>query len=309
MQIKQHKNAKTTPALRRLISESPGSIYSISQRLGLSWKTVRKWRQRDSFEDISSRPYRLRTTLNQYQEDLILLERKKYKKTIEEIYLSLEEQIENLYPMKVYRCLVRHGLGVLPDELIMAERKIRKFRKYTIGYLHIDTLYTPKITKRRWYVFTCIDRVAKLAFIWVTERKTKEMGARFLRMVLAFYPYKIHYILTDNGFEFSYKALPKGRKTRKVHPFDQICQKHRIQHRTIKFKHPWTNGMVERFNGKIKAKVFRRFLFTGVGDLKEKLISYLNHYNFDVRLRQLDYKTPAQYLKEKHNHIVQPIVI
>lgn len=49
----------------------------------------------------------------------------------------------NLYPMKVYRVLARHDLNRLPNELTGAERKIRKFRKYGIGYLHIDLLYAP----------------------------------------------------------------------------------------------------------------------------------------------------------------------
>jgi len=46
----------------------------------------------------------------------------------------------------------------LPEELIKAERRIKKFKRYTIGYLHLDTLYTPKIDKQHWYVFTALDR-------------------------------------------------------------------------------------------------------------------------------------------------------
>lgn len=304
-----HKNARTNYLIRRKIQSSSEPINTLARKFGISWLTVKKWRQRDTFEDKSSRPHRLRTTLNQEQEDLILFERKKFKKTVEEIYFTLENQTPNLYPLKIYRCLVRYGLSVLPEELVRAERRIRKFRKYTIGYLHIDTLYTPKINKKRWYVFTCIDRVVKIAFVFVAERKTKEMGRRFLEMVLAFYPYKIHYILTDNGMEFSYNFLPKGKKTKKIHPFDRLCQKHRIEHRTIKFRHPWTNGMVERFNGKVKTKVFRRYLFSDVEDLRKKLTDYLTNYNFLVRLRQLGYQTPAEYLKQNYNFSIQRIVI
>jgi transposase InsO family protein len=69
--------------------------------------------------------------------------------------------------------------------------------------------------------------------------------------------------LTDNGGEFSYKYLhqTKRPKDKRVHPLDKLCQENKIKHRTIKFKHPWTNGMVERFNGKIKDKVFKRYIF------------------------------------------------
>jgi hypothetical protein len=54
------------------------------------------------------------------------------------------------------------------------------------------------------------------------KRKNKETGVRFLRAVIGFFPYQINYILTDNGFEFSYKALLKNKKTKKIHPFDKI---------------------------------------------------------------------------------------
>ena len=308
MNQKLHKNAKTNYLIRKEIKQSNEPISALASHYHLSWPTIKKWKVRDSVEDKSSRPDKLRTTLTKYQEDLILFERKKFKKTVDEIYFSLDDQIANLYPVKVYRCLARYGLSVLPDELLKAERQIKKFRKYTIGYLHIDALYTPKINKKRWYVYTAIDRVVKVAFVWVSDSKTKEMGATFLSMVLAFYPYPIHYILTDNGFEFTYKALVKAKRTKKIHPFDLICQQNKIQHRTIKFKHPWTNGMVERFNGKVKKKVFRRYIFEDINDLNEKLIDYLNSYNFEVRLKQLNYQTPADYLKINYNHSIQRIV-
>ena len=129
MIIKLHKNARTNFTLRREIKEASGSVNFLAGKYGLSWKTVRKWRGRDSVEDASSRPHRLKISLTREQEDLILFERKKFKKTVEEIYFATEGIIPNIYPVKIYRCLARYGLGVLPDELIKAERRIRKFRK------------------------------------------------------------------------------------------------------------------------------------------------------------------------------------
>ena len=107
-------------------------INELSKKLGLSWDTVKKWKASDGIEDISSRPHKLNTTLTKWQEDLILFERRQFKKPIDEIFFTLEERIPNLYPMKVYRCLKRYGLNVLPQEFVDAEKKIKKFRKYTI---------------------------------------------------------------------------------------------------------------------------------------------------------------------------------
>ena len=309
MEIKQHKNARTTLAIRQEIKNSKESIYALAKKFNLSWNTVKKWKESKSLEDKSSRPHRLRTTLTKEQEERICFERKQYKKSIEDILFTLKDEIPNLYQMKIYRCLRRHGLNVLPKEFVKEERKIKKFKNYGIGYIHIDVLYAPKINKERSYIFTAIDRVSKIAFIKVGKNKSKEMGSKFLKEVIGYYPYKIKYILTDNGLEFSYKALREGKMTKKVHPFDRICQENKIQHRTIKFRHPWTNGMVERFNRRIKEQVLKRYFFSSIFEMKEKLIEFVNRYNFEKRLKSLGYRSPAQYIREEKNIILQRIVM
>ena len=309
MHIRLHKNATTTLAIRQAIKASPLSAYALAKQYGISDTTAQRWKTALSPEDKSSRPNRLRTDLTVEQIDRILFERKQFKKTVEDIFFTLEGEIPNLYPMKVYRVVKRYDMGRLPDDFAAAERKIKKFRRYGIGYLHIDLLYAPKIDKQRSYIYAAIDRVAKIAFVMPGRRKNKETGARFLKAVLAFYPYPINYTLTDNGFEFSYKALPKGKKTKKTHPFDRICREHHIQHRTIKFMHPWTNGMVERFNRTIKDQVLRKYLFSSIFDMNGKLIEFVNRYNMEKRLKSLNYKTPMQSLKDTKNIILQRIVI
>jgi len=296
MQIKLHKNAKTTPAIRQEIKESKESIYKLAKKYNLTYKTVKKWRESEDLKDKSSRPKKLSVSLSKADEALICFERKQYKKTIEDIFFSLEHKINNLYPMKIYRCLKRHNLAVLSKEFIDAENKIKKFRNYGIGFVHIDLLYAPKINKQRKYVYTAIDRVSKVAYISFSDKKTKESGAIFLQKVIEFYPNKINYILTDNGAEFCYKALPRLKRTKKTHPFDEICLENKIHHRTTKFNHPWTNGMVERFNRKVKDNVLKKFLFADIFEMEEKTLEYIDKYNHDIRLRGIGYKTPAEFL-------------
>lgn len=300
---KLHKNAKTNYHIREYIKHSNKPLSDLAQELNLNVKTVRKWKRRDDLSDKSSKPNRLRTALTLKQEDLIVYERKAHKKTLFEIWDTLDEVIPNLYLMKIYRVLDRWGLSVLPHELTEADRLVKKFRKYTIGYLHIDLIYTPKFlmpdgSKKRWYVFTCIDRVSKIAFVMLSPRKTQSMSRVFLERVIGFYPYKINYVLTDNGLEFTYKG--KAAKTRLAHPFDKVCKKHRIMHRLIKFAHPWTNGMVERFNRKVKQNVIKRYLFDNVKELDQELIAYVNRYNFELKLQQLNRKSPFEYLVDRY---------
>ena len=125
----------------------------------------------------------------------------------------------------------------------------------------------------------------RIAFVLLGINKKKETGAQFLQAVLSFYPYKINYILTDNGWllfrlyygpEFTYCAPPKHSHTNKVHPCDQICCKHKISHRTINFRHPWTNGMVERFNRTIRNQVLDKYLFSSIFEMNGQLAEFVN---------------------------------
>lgn len=65
-------------------------------------------------------------------------------------------------------------------------------------------------------------------------------------------PFKIQAVLTDNGKSFADRfTRADERKPSGRHPFDQECQAHSIEHRLIKPGRSQTNGMVERFNGRI----------------------------------------------------------
>ncbi|MEW6102882.1 MAG: IS481 family transposase, partial [bacterium] len=59
MQIKLHKNATTTLAIRRVIKESPLSAYALAKKYGLSQTTIHRWKNAPNLEDKSSRPHKL----------------------------------------------------------------------------------------------------------------------------------------------------------------------------------------------------------------------------------------------------------
>ncbi len=59
MQVKLHKNARTTLAIRQEIKTSKASIASLARKFSLSWASIKKCRIVESLEDKSSRPHKL----------------------------------------------------------------------------------------------------------------------------------------------------------------------------------------------------------------------------------------------------------
>jgi len=110
------------------------------------------------------------------------------------------------------------------------------------------------------------------------------------------------------SFLLLYNYQKSLKLLKKVHPFDKICIQNKIQHRTIKFRHPWTNGMVERFNMTLREKVLDKQMFSSIFEMEGKLIEFVNKYTLEKRLKSLNCKSPALYLKENNNINLQPIV-
>lgn len=151
------------------------------------------------------------------------------------------------------RLLRRRGHSRLPvPPKPDGERK--PFKAYEPGYVHMDVKYLPQMQdedKRR-YVFVAIDRAARWVFIAIKPHKTAASAKAFLAAVRKAAPFKIRIILTDNGKEFTDRLFgSRSRQPTGEHEFDQLCQALGVEHCLIKPRTPQTNGMVERFNGRL----------------------------------------------------------
>ena len=62
------------------------------------------------------------------------------------------------------------------------------------------------------------------------------------------------------------------------HDFDLLCSDLGIEHRLAPPQHPQTNGMVERFNGRI-SDVLKTNRFDNALDLEQTLMRYVHLYN------------------------------
>jgi transposase InsO family protein len=108
--------------------------------------------------------------------------------------------------------------------------------------------------------------------------------------------FKITKILTDNGSQFTDRFKSKGMQPSGQHAFDLQCKAQGAEHRLAPPRHPQTNGMVERFNGRINA-VVKQTRFTYAGELETTLTNYQNIYNHRIPQRALNHRSPIEALQ------------
>ena len=156
-----HSNATTNVRLRKEINKSSGTYLEISEKFGVSENTVKKWKNRESFEDKSSKPETIYYSLSEI-EMLIAVE----LRTI--TWWALDEITEAIKPDEpekirsaVYRTFVREGINKVPEK---EKEKAKKFKEYDPGYLHLDVTYLPKINGIKYYLFVAIDRATKTLY-------------------------------------------------------------------------------------------------------------------------------------------------
>lgn len=200
------------------------------------------------------------------------------------------------------RCPRRHGVGRLKDLIPETEPapSPKSFKAYEPGYVHVDIKYLPQMpdeTQRR-YLFVGIDRATRWVYMEVLSNKTAISARLFLKRLVKRSPFKVRITLTDNGKEFTDRFCATGQRAPTgKHPFERECKAQGIEHRLIKPKHPQTNGMLERFNGRI-ADILRRTTFESSDDLADTLQRYGLIYNQHIAQKALSHTTPLDKLKE-----------
>ena len=302
MNLRIHKLATTTPRIRAEIQAAPvsESTNSLAKRYGLNYGTVKRWRGRTTVEDASHQPKRLQTTLTPEQEEVVVEVRRTLLLPIDDLLVVCRRLLcPTLSRSALDRLLRRHAVSRLGD-LIPAEEHEppKRFRQYEPGFVHIDVKYLPRIAgeQERKYLYVAIDRCTRWVYHEVLPDKTSACAAAFLERLVELAPMRLTTVLTDNGSEFSDRFVhgrertPSGR-----HAFDRICAKHGIEHRLIAPWHPQTNGMVERYNGRITDQMDRT-RFCSSDELEPALRAYREVYVYHIPQRALGHITPHQAL-------------
>jgi transposase InsO family protein len=304
MLISLHKQATTTPKIRAAIQASTEPAWIVAERYGISQQTVWKWRHRDGVQDRSHTAHRLQTTLTPAQEAVAVALRRTLLLPLDDLLAVVREFLNpDVSRSGLDRCLRRHGVSNLRDlKPKTAKPAHSAFKAYEPGYLHIDVKYLPQMqdeTRRR-YLFVAIDRATRWVFVRVYPAKTAANARRFLRDLERAAPMKITHILTDNGREFTDRLFGlRKRAPTGEHDFDRLCAELSIEHRLSPPMHPQTNGMVERFNGRIE-DVLQSHHFSSGEELEQTILRYVRLYNGQLPQSALKGRAPIDALKDWH---------
>ncbi|WP_435301366.1 IS481 family transposase [Burkholderia multivorans] len=300
MHLRLHKNATTTPRIRAEIQVSKEPMRVLAQRFGVSVCTIARWKKRASVHDASHTPHRLQTTLTPAQESIVLVLRKSLGLSLDDLLAVVREFIHpTISRAALHRMLKRHGVSAR-EALSVDRPRTKPFKAYEPGFVHIDVKYLPQMadeTTRR-YLFVAIDRATRWVFVRVYASKSATNARRFLKELHKAAAFRIRTILTDNGKEFTDRFITRGERTPTGrHQFDQLCEELGIEHRLTRPKHPQTNGMVERFNGRI-ADILRTHHFHCGEELEATILRYVWLYNHQLPQKALGHVSPIQAMKQ-----------
>jgi hypothetical protein len=148
------------------------------------------------------------------------------------------------------------------------------------------------------YMCVTIDRTSKLAFVKLEAETNRYTASDFLRALVAFVPYKIDTVLTDNGVQFCLAPRNRSGQTALYSPhiIDRVCHKHGIGHLLAKPNHPWTNGQVKRMNRAIKDATVKRYYYDTHEQLHAHLQLFVDAYKHARRLKTLRGLTPYEHV-------------
>ena len=302
-----HAQARTTPRTRAEIKASCAPLVELAERYNISRATAAKWRGRETPQDLSHRPHKLSTTLTPGEEAIAVELRCLTLLPLDDLVAVVREFINpNVSRSGLDRCLRRHGVANLRELQAQAradagetEVSTKTFKDYEPGFVHMDIKYLPQMPDEceRRYLFVAIDRATRWVFMHIYADQSEASSVDFLNRLQSTAPMKITKLLTDNGSQFTDRFTNKKREPSGKHKFDVRCKVLGIEHRLCPPRHPQTNGMVERFNGRI-SEVVNQTRFASAAELESTLGSYLKTYNHQIPQRALNHLSPVQALKK-----------
>jgi transposase InsO family protein len=119
----------------------------------------------------------------------------------------------------------------------------------------------------------------------IKDDETEASAVAFLEEALRAFPFRVTHLLTDRGSCFTADG------------FEKACRERNVEHRKTRPYTPRTNGMVERFNGRVQREVLG-ITIDSHRDLERLLKGFNQAYNAR-RQRVLEGRSPEDVVRER----------
>lgn len=292
-------------------AERLGNVSEACRRHRVSRKAFYKWQGRydgtiDSLLDRSRRPHSHPRQLCAKEHALVdRIARKHKRKGLYRLHWTLRTYHGFTRSVGgLYKALKRLGFYALRKP-----RRRRKYRRYERPHpganVQIDVKYPPQIRGRQEYQFTAIDEHSRLRYADIYEDLTPQNAVRFLRDALDFFQrhqIRVLQVQTDHGSEFTYAMFPHVTAE---HPFERELRKESIARKLTPVGKPHLQGKVERAHRIDQDEFHSNHRFRTSAARKRAFRAYIAHYNHQRPHGSLDWRSPAQYLRDwQDNHSV-----
>lgn len=163
-----------------------------------------------------------------------------------------------------------------------------------------------KNTKTHYYQYTAIDTNSKLRFLEIYDDMSIYHSVDFLNKAIAFFPFKINTVTTDNWMVFTHILwnwrLKWNTKETRIHPFTKVCINNNIAHRLIIPWAPRMNCFVERSHRTDRQEFYWMYTDVEIHIMKALVKKWQDIYNTLRPHSSLpDYQTPLQYFLNLKN--------
>src|SRR5919199_1057328 len=287
-----HPNARTTPVTRTEIARSHERTGVLARRYGVSTETIRKWRKRGAADclDHSARPHQLAWKATDEERAIVCTLRRVTNFALDDLTFVITHFLPHLNRDSIWRILKAEGLNRRPKPASPQPAKGQgTFKDDDLGFVHIDIKPFPRLgaaegDRRKGSLWAAIDRRSRSVHLAVKDDETEASAIAFLREAAAAFAFRMTHVLTDNGSCFT-------------QAFAKVCAELGAECRHIKPRTPQTNGMVERFSGRIGSEVLA-ITVSSHDQLAQLLRGFNAAYNAR-RQRVLAGQTPDQVVAER----------
>ena len=156
--------------------------------------------------------------------------------------------------------------------------------------------------ERKYYQYTAIDEYSRVTFREMYDEHSTYSFLDFILKVIAFFPFKIELVQTDNGSEWTNALLSN-------HPaptlFEQALIDAGIEYKRIRIATPRHNGKVERQHREDERRFCKKLRIYSLEDGRKQLKKY-NRFSNTIPKVCLWFKSPNVALAEYQREHPEP---